>query len=181
MMAFDVPPVVFVFGVVVIAAAVQDILSRRISNLFPLAIIVLFLVTATLAGWPIGVWGNILSFLLIFMTGALLFRYGVLGGGDVKLWSAVALWFNPSQLPLLILSISLAGGLLALLALLKVFFRKQSALGGSLAGARSVPYGVAIALGALLTISVSGVGMEPSSAASPDYRKLDASLMNTVR
>src|SRR3546814_17745338 len=82
------------------AAGIQDVLSRRISNIFPLVIVLLFLIATTLGGWSVEVWQNFASFILVLGIGAILFQRGILGGGDVKLWAAVALWFNLTRLPL---------------------------------------------------------------------------------
>lgn len=176
---------VVLMAVLVSAAGIQDLLSRRISNLFPVFIVLLFLVASTIAGWRIDVWQNLASFLLILTVGSFLFQRGVLGGGDVKLWAAVALWFKLPQLPVLILYIALTGGVLALVSILKRFFTRpdKSADGSnisSLKRARSVPYGVAIAFGTIVTITVTGAGLTGSKERSPAYEKLNTSLMNMV-
>src|SRR3546814_17071293 len=99
-------------AIAVSLAGLQDLLSRRISNLFPALIVLLFVAANFVAGWRVDVWQNPASFALIFVIGSWLFQRGVLGGGDVKLWAAVALWFDLSQLSVLVISISLAGGVL---------------------------------------------------------------------
>ena len=55
---------------------------------------------------------------LAFCFGLLGCRAAVLGGGDVKLISAVSLWFRPSDEPRLIALIAVAGGVLACFYLL---------------------------------------------------------------
>src|SRR3546814_9563673 len=112
-------------ALLVSASGIQDVLSRRISNIFPLVIVLLFLIATALGWWSVEVWQNFASFILVLGIGAILFQRGILGGGDVKLWAAVALWFNLTRLPLLVLSITLAGGVLALLSLGTRRFRRS--------------------------------------------------------
>jgi prepilin peptidase CpaA len=173
---------VLALAVLVAAAGVQDVLSRRISNIFPLAIVVLFLVATTLGGWSAQVWQHGASFLLVFSIGAILFQRGLLGGGDVKLWAAVALWFKLSQLPLLVLSITLVGGVLAFLSLATRKFRNSrgAAPTANWKVARSVPYGVAIALGTMLSITAYDV--VPAASPPPSgLEKLNNSMLDMVR
>jgi len=65
-----------------------------------------------------------------------------MGGGDVKLAAALALWFSPSSSLKLIVLMSIAGGLLTLIVLIDHKLRKNQ-------GRPEVPYGVAIAFGGL--------------------------------
>src|SRR3546814_20751733 len=101
---------ILALALLVSAAGIQDVLSRRISNIFPLVIVLLFLIATTPGGWSVEVWHNFASFILVLGIGAILFQRGILGVGDVKLWATVAPWFNLTRQPLLVLSITLAGG-----------------------------------------------------------------------
>lgn len=161
---------------ILIIASIQDIFSRRISNLFPVIIVASFIIYNFITGWNPEIWKNIASFGLILAVGSILFHKGFLGGGDVKLWAAVALWFRPAQLPLLILSITLAGGLMALFSIGRRALRRHAA--ASHDGA--IPYGVAIALGTIATISIAGAGFQPNPEPSAVYQELDRALMQTV-
>ena len=174
---------ILALALLVSAAGIQDVLSRRISNIFPLVIVLLFLIATTLGGWSAEVWQNFASFLLVFGIGAILFQRGILGGGDVKLWAAVALWFKLSQLPLLVLSITLAGGVLALLSLSTRRFRKSGGArpAASWKTARSVPYGVAIALGTVLSIAMSEIDPGAASPPSAGQEQLNNSMLNMVK
>lgn len=95
------------------------------------------------------------------VAGFLLFAMRLVGGGDVKLFAATALWAGPA-LGLPFVFVVLAGG--GILALSYLAFRTLRAmcdapvpglpranLGGAIAGAlrSEVPFGVAIALGGL--------------------------------
>jgi prepilin peptidase CpaA len=70
----------------------------------------------------------------------------MMGGGDVKLAAALALWFSPlSTLKFLVL-MSLAGGVLTLVVLLIHRMHKKQ-------GRPEIPYGVAIAFGGLAILT----------------------------
>lgn len=124
--------------------AVVDIRTYTISDRLNLGIALLAPVYWWAAGvplWPdaamqVGV--AILVFL--FFAGA--FYLNVMGGGDVKLAGALALWFTPYDTLRLIVIMSIAGGLLTLIVLGVHRSRKKM-------GKPEVPYGVAIAVGGL--------------------------------
>ena len=80
----------------------------------------------------------------MFACGALLFRFGLFGGGDAKLLAAGALWIGAgSALPFLA-GTALTGGALALGFLVWV------GVAGRGRARPSLPYGVAIAAGGVL-------------------------------
>lgn len=79
--------------------------------------------------------------LLVFAGFALLFALGAMGGGDVKLIAALALWVPAHRIPELLFFVALAGGVLALVLILARRVRGSTS--------RAVPYGVAIAAGGL--------------------------------
>lgn len=97
-----------------LAAGAEDIATRLVSNRLSLAL--------ALCGvglrWREGaLWIGLLAALAVFLAGALCWRRGWLGGGDVKLLGAAALFVAPARIPALLLATSLAGGALALLYL----------------------------------------------------------------
>jgi len=65
--------------------------------------------------------------------------------GDVKMIGALALWFPFQPLVMMLVIMSLAGGAITLLMLVDKWLRRQTAQ-------PEVPYGIAIAIAALLTI-----------------------------
>jgi prepilin peptidase CpaA len=74
------------------------------------------------------------------------FYAGMMGGGDVKLAAALALWFSPrSTIQFLVLT-SLAGGVLTLGVLAWHRAKRRE-------GRPEVPYGVAIAFGGLAILT----------------------------
>lgn len=124
--------------------AVVDVRTYTISDRLNLAIALL----APLYWWAAGVplWPDaavrvgVAVLVFLFFAGA--FYLNVMGGGDVKLAGALALWFTPYDTLRLIVVMSIAGGLLTLVVLGLHRVRKKS-------GNPEVPYGVAIAAGGL--------------------------------
>ena len=82
----------------------------------------------------------------VFVFFALLFRFGAMGGGDVKLFSALALWFNLVWVMRLVVVASLLGALVTI-----IFWLIHKRRGAT--GPVRVPYGVAIALAGLWVVS----------------------------
>lgn len=82
----------------------------------------------------------------VFGLLALAFRIGMMGGGDVKLAAAVALWFSPGETLRFLVVMSIAGGLVTLFAMIAHKTAKKE-------GHPKVPYGVAIAIGGLWNVA----------------------------
>ena len=74
---------------------------------------------------------------------------GMMGGGDVKLAAALALWFPPFTTLKFLVIMSIAGGLLTVVVLLLHKFRGKRQSRATSRRQTEVPYGVAIAVGAL--------------------------------
>ena len=124
--------------------AVVDIRTYTISDHLNLGIALLAPVYWWAAGVPL--WPDaalqvgVAVLVFLFFAGA--FYLNVMGGGDVKLAGALALWFTPYDTLRLIVIMSIAGGLLTLIVLGVHRSRKKM-------GKPEVPYGVAIAVGGL--------------------------------
>jgi len=105
------------FTAILLTACVYDLISFRIPNALPLALIAVFVIRATafteIAVWP----GHIMAGVLMLALGFLAFATGVMGGGDAKLMSAIALWFGIVPLPTFIAGTAICGGVLALVLL----------------------------------------------------------------
>ena len=134
-------------ALLLLAASCSDLRSRSIPNGLNLAIALLavpFWWASGLPLWPdaalqIGV------ALLVFAAFALAFAAGAMGGGDVKLVGAVALWLPWQAVLALLVIMSIAGGVLTLvLAIRHRLARREERL--------EIPYGVAIAFGGLWLI-----------------------------
>lgn len=93
--------------------------------------------------------------LLVFAAGAALFAMRAMGGGDVKLMAAVALWAGPAHVIEFITMTTMAGGLLAasLLTPARALFPAAAALIEGPEARPRVPYGIAIAVGGLFVAS----------------------------
>jgi len=74
------------------------------------------------------------------------FYIGMMGGGDVKLAAALALWFPPGGTAKFLVLMSIAGGVLTLLVLGIHRLRGRE-------GKPEIPYGVAIAFGGLAILT----------------------------
>jgi prepilin peptidase CpaA len=124
-------------------AALSDLKSYTIPNWLSLAIVALFILHVIAAPPPLADLGVRLAIAgVIFAVSALLFAKGIWGGGDAKLLSSLVLWVGLLDLPRLLLTMSLAGGLLAIILIL--VRARQRHLG--LATDRRIPYGIAIAV-----------------------------------
>jgi prepilin peptidase CpaA len=92
--------------------------------------------------------------LAVLAAGLILFARGWMGGGDVKLMSAVALWCGPSLLASFAIVTGLVGAVIA--AVMLTPFRRLmppapptaiASIGAGTALTQPMPFGVAIALG----------------------------------
>lgn len=147
-------------------AAVVDIWRLRIPNVFPIAILLLFPLWIYHAGWTPTLWQNAAVLLMIFFGGALVFSRGWLGGGDVKLLAAIALWFDFRGAAALFLFVAIGGALLSILFILlrRIVPARLTNEGNilSLKARGPIPYGVAIAGGALLAILNGQISPQPA-------------------
>jgi prepilin peptidase CpaA len=124
-----------------LAAAAEDFIRLRISNITCAVVFVTAIVAAVLQGVSLDLWQNGVVFAVLLLCGTLLFSAGKVGGGDVKLLAALGLWVNISAGVWLLSTTLLAGGVLALIYILVRHLR-----GG--AKSKGIPYGLAIVAGA---------------------------------
>jgi prepilin peptidase CpaA len=100
---------------------------------------------------------SLYGFAVAFAATTLLWMARLVGGGDSKLFSAAALFFGLKYLGLLAVATGLAGGLVAVVMILRRPTRALVLLQmrgrGESAG---VPYGVAIAAGAIVAGWLTG-------------------------
>ncbi|WP_343609866.1 prepilin peptidase [Novosphingobium sp.] len=130
-------------AIALLVAAVTDTRRRQIDNGLNLAIALcapLFWWAQGLGlvdiGWQLGVAVGAFAVL----TG--LFAVGAMGGGDVKLLTALALWIKPLWFAHLLIVMALAGGILTVvLAFWHIARRQREKL--------AIPYGIAIAIAGL--------------------------------
>ena len=67
----------------------------------------------------------------MLVVGVFIFSLGWLGGGDVKLLAALALWAGPDYLVLLLLITGISGGVLAIAYILSAFVAKNPTVSGA--------------------------------------------------
>jgi prepilin peptidase CpaA len=137
-----------------VAAAVEDVIRLRISNITVVVVLVSAIAAALLKGPEASAWENVVVFVALLVVGTAMFGAGLLGGGDVKLFAAVGLWADFERAVILVAAILLFGGIVAIAVLSsRLLFRRAD--GATLkARSKQIPYGVAIALGALFTIAL---------------------------
>jgi prepilin peptidase CpaA len=151
------------FPALTIVAALYDVTSYRIPNWISLAIVALFVPAVFTAGLPLMQIGLCLAVgFAVLVVGIGLFALRALGGGDAKLLAASALWFGWPQIQIFLLYTVLAGGVLSLvLIVMRSGFVQPYLLRGPgwlvrlSAPGRQMPYGVAIAVGALAALPIS--------------------------
>lgn len=148
---------VTVFPLLMIGAAISDAIRLRIPNWLTALIAVAFLPMALLTGMPLPVLGIHLAVGLgLFVLGFILFSFRLFGGGDAKLLAAAGLWIGYEHLlPFLVIT-AIAGGILALsmkvwsYISIELLMKENAKLQKLGAMKFDVPYGIALAAGALL-------------------------------
>lgn len=138
--------------VLVLVAAVQDVIQLKVSNLTVAGVIIAAIFAALVAGVSLSIWQNLLVFFVVLAGGTFLFASGNVGGGDVKLFAAVALWVDLQRAVWLIAAIFIAGGLLAMIVIAPRIFGGGLKFGAG-RSSRGIPYAVAIATGTLLVVA----------------------------
>jgi prepilin peptidase CpaA len=149
-------------------ASLNDVAARSIPDLAPAGLLVIGVAVRLADGTAAAA---LAASAAVFLLGALFWRFGWLGGGDVKLLVACAWLVSPSLVPQLVLLTAIAGGVLACLYLaLGVLARslptpqrtvRPRSLLGRIRRAEwwrirrraALPYGCAIAVATLLTLS----------------------------
>lgn len=150
-------------AVLLVWAAITDLIDFRIPNPVSFTVAALYpiyLLAGWLGGAPADWAGGVLAGAGVFVLGFALFNVGLVGGGDVKLMSAVALWVGLAGLVPFMLIVGLAGGLLSLglvAAKAVAYARQPASRPADMPVWRAVlqqpaPYGLAIAIGGLFTL-----------------------------
>jgi len=147
----------FAFPALAIFAGMRDATTFTIPNWISLAIFGAFYPAALLLGMsPAEIGISTLIGVGALVAGMGMFAAGWIGGGDAKLFAASALWIGWSALfPFLAVTALAGGGLAVMLMLARSMWLRPITTGmtgwvGRLATpGENVPYGVAIAVGAL--------------------------------
>ncbi|MCH4891634.1 peptidase [Sphingomonas sp. SFZ2018-12] len=130
-----------------VSAGVEDARQRTIAN-WKNAAIALFAIAWWVANgralWPdIALQVGVAA--AVFGMFVLVFALGQMGGGDVKMIGALALWLPIEPLVWMLILMSLLGGALTAVLMLEKWLRKRE-------GAIEIPYGVAIAMASLIAL-----------------------------
>lgn len=137
-------------AIALLFAAFTDLKRRQIDNWLNAAIALgapVFWWSAGLSLWPdVAIQLGVATAAFAVFAG--LFALRMMGGGDVKLLTALALWITPYHFMQLLLVMALAGGALTIvMAAWHVMRRERDKL--------KIPYGVAIAFGGLWVLAVN--------------------------
>jgi prepilin peptidase CpaA len=133
---------VAILAAMLIVAAKGDLRTRTIPNRLNAAIALMaipFWIFSGLDFWP-DIVTQIGVAMIVFLLFAIAFRFGAMGGGDVKMVAALALWLPAGAVLKLLVIMSLAGGVLTMVMLLRHRMAKSRE-------ELEIPYGVAIAFG----------------------------------
>ncbi len=141
------PILIFVLGGLLVSAGIQDARTREIANWKNAAVALLaplWWYANGLDVWPdmalqVGV---ALSVFAVFLVA---FHFGMMGGGDVKLIVALALWLPFPAFLTMLMVMSIAGGIVTVVMMIERAWKKNQ-------GQVEVPYGVAIAIAGLLAL-----------------------------
>jgi prepilin peptidase CpaA len=143
-------------------AAASDLFTMTISNRVSLALAAGFLVLAVASGMAVpDILMHLAAGATVLVVAFACFAFGWIGGGDAKVAAAAALWFGFAHLLNYLLYASLFGGALTLLLLqfrqwpLPYVLAGQTWLLKLHAKDGGIPYGIALAIGALVVYSDS--------------------------
>lgn len=146
-------------AIALLVAAFTDIRRRQIDNWLNGAIAAaapLYWWASGLALWPDVAWQVGVALVTLIVL-AVLFALRAMGGGDVKLLTALALWIQPLWFVRLLIGMALIGGVLTLvLGAWHVMRRRKERL--------AIPYGVAISSAALWVLALQFVPAFAGSA-----------------
>lgn len=153
------------FGVLpalTIAAGLHDLTTMKIPNWIPGLLILGFFPAALAAGFgPLDIALHFGVGVGALFVGMALFALNWVGGGDAKLLAAVCLWMGASGSAVFLIFTALFGGAFCLALIFARGHMRALAVGGPAWASRllepkgDIPYGVAIAAGALLAFPQS--------------------------
>jgi prepilin peptidase CpaA len=146
-------------AIALLCAAVTDLRSRTIANWLNIAIALgapLFWWATGLALWPdVAMQVGVAAASFALLAG--LFALGAMGGGDVKLLTALALWVPPALFLQLLVIMALLGGVLTIvMGAWHIARHRRERL--------AIPYGLAIACAGLWVL---GTNYWPAAGAMP--------------
>lgn len=146
----------------VIVAGLKDLTSMKIPNWISGLLVLAFFPVALVVGLsPMAVATHLGLSALALMVGAGMFALRWIGGGDAKLMAAACLWLGVTGSGMFLLWTGVMGGLFCLVLLFARFHSRPYLLGAPgwvvqlMEPRGDIPYGVAIAAGALMAYPAS--------------------------
>lgn len=144
------------FSAILLLAALSDARRFLIPNAYPMLLLLLFAIAWAL-GFPFvaPLWSHLLHFAIALGVGMGLFHFGWLGGGDVKLYAATALWFALGNGFSLFLVTAIGGAVIVILLMAFRLLRIAIGRGSTEKGQffkRRIAYGIAIAAGGIASL-----------------------------
>jgi prepilin peptidase CpaA len=142
-------------AMLLIAAAISDAKRYTIPNKICFALVAFFPLYFLSAPYEVQLQQHAITFGLMLVAGFAMFAARFAGAGDAKLLAAVGLWTGPHYIGLFLVITAISGGILA--AVMGVIFARRRGLvtaeGQGLDWHRApIPYGIAIALGGVVTL-----------------------------
>ena len=141
-------------AIALVTAAFTDLRTRRIANWLNAAIALgapLFWFASDMALWP-DIAMQLGTAVAAFAVLSVLFAMKWMGGGDVKLLTALALWIEPTLFLKLLIMMALVGGVLTLVFGAWNVMQRRKRRNGEKEPIK-IPYGVAIAIAGLWVIA----------------------------
>ena len=134
-------------GLFLVSAGIEDARTRQIANWKNAAIALA--APAWWAAMGYGLWPDVALQIgiasIVFALFVVAFHFGQMGGGDVKLIGALALWLPFTALVWMLIVMSLVGGVVTLVLVIEARVKRNKQV-------LEIPYGVAIAIAGLLWI-----------------------------
>lgn len=149
----------YLLAVLLVSAIYLDWRFRQLPNL--LSLLVLLTAVCTFLIQQEGLSGSfyevglrILTAIFLMLAAMPVYHLGGLAAGDIKFIAALSVWFEFEQLKIFLLLTILIGGFLALMIIGYNFYVKffSSYYQGNNSAITTVPYGIAISLGAAIVL-----------------------------
>ncbi len=140
--------------VIGLAASIEDLWHRKVSNVIALAAFVSGIAAQSWFGGLHGFWDALLGSVIGFAVFLIFFLMGGMGGGDIKLMAGFGAILGSKLIVVAAMMTAIVGGLMALIYLIvKKLRRVAAAEPGAAAPLRkeAIPYAPAITLGVLLS------------------------------
>jgi len=153
--------IILIFAGCMLAASWHDMTTMLIPNWISLVLVAGFFVITPFVwqGWEI--FGtHVLIGVIFFAIGVGMFALGWMGGGDAKLLAATSIWWMWADLPYYLAYTAIAGGVLAIILVVGRKLLPDAVLATAwlrrlFKDEKKMPYGLALAFGALMTLPKS--------------------------